>query len=53
MAPYVRMSAEIVKATGVMETRVSVYQVVPMGGMEKNVIGNVLLIVKPRFVIQF
>lgn len=53
MAPYVRMSAEIVKATDVMGTQVSVYQAVTMGGMEKNVIGNVLLIVKPRFVIQF
>lgn len=53
MAPYVRMSAEIVKATDVRGTQVSVYQAVTMGGMEKNVIGNVLLIVKPRFVIQF
>lgn len=51
MAPYVRMSAETVKATDVMGTQVSVYQAVTMGGMEKNVIGNVLLIVKPRFVI--
>lgn len=48
-----RKSAEIVKTTDVMSTRVSVYQAVTLDGMEKNVIGNVLRIVKPRFVIPF
>lgn len=53
MVFYVRMSVEIVKVIDVMGIQVFVYQVVIMGGMEKNVIGNVFLIVKFCFVIQF
>lgn len=53
MVFYVRMSVEIVKVIDVRGIQVFVYQVVIMGGMEKNVIGNVFLIVKFCFVIQF
>lgn len=53
MTPYIKINTKTIKTTNIINTQISIYQTITINNIKKNIIKNILLIIKPHFIIQF